>query len=129
MGTHILSNNFVEILNNSIDSNLESRPWLNDSPQTNDVSSYIKGLIDLRKRFPFNPLIGYININSLKEKVIPLREILSNAPIDVLCVDETKLDSSFPDHQFKIEGYQFPPFRRDRNSKGGGKLSTHGRVL
>ena len=48
--------------------------------------------------------------------------VLSNAPIDVLCVDETKLDSSFPDHQFKIEGYQFPPFRRDRNSKGGGKL-------
>ena len=45
--------------------------------------------------------------------------VLSNAPIDVLCVDETKLDSSFPDHQFKIEGDQFPTFRRDRNSKGG----------
>ena len=48
--------------------------------------------------------------------------VLSNAPIDVLCVDETKLDSSFPDHQFKIEGDQFPTFRRDRNSNGGGKL-------
>ena len=48
--------------------------------------------------------------------------MLSNAPIDVLCVDETKLESSFPDHQFKIEGYQFAPIRRDRNSKGGGKL-------
>ena len=55
----------------------------------------------------------------VKEKVIPLREVLSNAPIDVLCEDETKQVSSFPDHQFKIEGYQFPPFRRDRNSKGG----------
>ena len=86
------------------------------------MSYDIKGLIDLRKRFAYNPLIGYININSLKEKVIPLREVLSNAPIDVLCVDETKLDSSFPYHQFKIEGYQFPPFRRDRNSKGGGEL-------
>ena len=42
-----------------------------------------------------------------------------NAPINILCVNETKLDSSFSDHQFKIEGYQFPPFRRDRNSKGG----------
>ena len=50
------------------------------------------------------------------------KKILSNAPINVLCVDETKLDSSIPDHQFKIEGYQFPPFRRDRNSKGGEKL-------
>ena len=54
--------------------------------------------------------------------MIPLNEVLSNAPIDVLCVDETKLDSSCPDHHFKIEGCQFPSFRRDRNSKGGGKL-------
>ena len=67
-------------------------------------------------------MIGYINIDSLKEKVISLREVLSNAPIDVLCVVETKLDSSFPDRQFKIEVYQFPPFRRDRNSKSGWKL-------
>ena len=39
----------------------------------------------------------------------------------MLCIEETKLDSSFPDHQFNIEGYQLPPLRRDRNSKGGGK--------
>ena len=121
MRTHILSNHFLKFLNYSIDSNFDNRLWLNDSPQTN-VSSNIICLIDLCKRFHYNPLKSYININSLKEKVIPWREILSNAPIDVLCVDETKLDSIFPDHQFKIEGYQFPPFRRDRISKGGGKL-------
>ena len=40
----------------------------------------------------------------------------------MLCIDETKLDSSFPNHQFKIEGYQFPPLRRDKNFKGGGKM-------
>ena len=40
----------------------------------------------------------------------------------MLCIDETKLDSSFPNHQFKIEGYQFLPLRRDRNSKGGEKI-------
>ena len=56
-------------------------------------------------------------------------EVLSNTPIDVLCVNETKLDSSFPDHQFKIEGYQFPPFRSDRNSKGGENQSIYGRIL
>ena len=47
---------------------------------------------------------------------------IKKAPIDILCIDETKLDSSFPDAQFKIGGYQFPPFRKDRNTKGGGKL-------
>ena len=32
------------------------------------------------------------------------------------------MDDSFPDHQLKINGYQFPPFRRDRNKFGGGKI-------
>ena len=67
-------------------------------------------------------MIAYLNINSLREKIISLREILKKTKIDVLCIDETKLDSSFPNHQFKIEGYQFLPFRRDRNSKGGEKI-------
>ena len=31
------------------------------------------------------------------------------------------MDDSFPDHQFKIDGYQFPPFRRDKNKFGEGK--------
>ena len=57
------------------------RTQTNDSPQTNDFGSDIQGIIDVRKRFPYNPLIGYININSLKEKVMPLRKILLNAPL------------------------------------------------
>ena len=31
-------------------------------------------------------------------------------------------DDSFSDSQFLIENYQFPSFRRDRNSKRGGKI-------
>ena len=38
--------------------------------------------------------------------------------IDILMVSETKLDSSFPQAQFRIEGY-VPQFRYDRNSHGG----------
>ena len=48
-----------------------------------------------------------------EREIISLRQILGKAKIDVLWIDETKLDFSFPDHQFKIEGYQFPPLRRD----------------
>ena len=33
-----------------------------------------------------------------------------------------KLDSSCPNTQFQIDGYQFPPFRKDRNKYGGGKM-------
>ena len=68
----------------------------------NDFDSDIDGLINFRKAFQNNPLIGYININSLREKIVSLREVLSKASIDILCIDETKLDASFPDHQFKV---------------------------
>ena len=66
--------------------------------------------------------MGYLNINTLRNKITSLREIIAKAPLDVFCVDETKLDDSFPNSQFILEDFQFPPFLRDRNSKGGGKL-------
>ena len=40
----------------------------------------------------------------------------------MFCVYETKLDDSFPNSQFILGNFQFPPFRRDWNSEGGGKL-------
>ena len=76
----------------------------------------------LRKSYSSNPMFGYLNINSIRNKIISLRELVNRAPFDVLCIDETKIDESFPDSQFFIENYQFPPYRRDRNSKGGGKI-------
>ena len=42
--------------------------------------------------------------------------------IDILCVDKAKLDSSYPNAQFHVDGYQFPPFRKDRNKYGGEKM-------
>jgi len=88
-------------------------------------------LVDLktiREKYKQNPLIGYLNINSLRgDKFLYLKDILTRTPIDVFCVDETKLTYDFTDALFQIDGYQFPPFRRDRDtanssSYGGGKL-------
>ena len=33
-----------------------------------------------------------------------------------------KIRWSFPEPQFQLNDYRFPPFRKDRNSKGGGKV-------
>ena len=43
-----------------------------------------------------------LNINSLSEKIISLRNVISKSKLEVLCIDETKLDLSLPDTQFKI---------------------------
>ena len=47
-----------------------------------------------------NPVVAYLNINSLGEKIDHLREIYKESPINILCVEETKVDSSYPDAQF-----------------------------
>ena len=39
-------------------------------------------------------------------------------PIDIVCIDKTKTDPSFPD----VYKYQFPPFHRDRNIKEEGGI-------
>ena len=67
-------------------------------------------------------MIDYLNINHFENKVIHFWEICHHASIDIICVNETKLDSSYPDSQFHKDADQFPPFRRDRNKYGGGKI-------
>ena len=40
---------------------------------------------------------------------------------DILVITETKLDETYPNFQFYIEGYSLP-FRLDRNRNGGGLM-------
>ena len=47
-----------------------------------------------------------------------MADITSN--FSIFLISELKLDSSFPNSQFKINGYNF--FRRDRNRYSGGLL-------
>ena len=86
----------------------------------------IEEVINLGKLYTNNPIIGYLNINSLRNKITQLTEICGKAPIDLLCIDEIKLDASFLDPHFHIEGYQEPPpppeFRRDHDKNGGEKM-------
>ena len=64
-------------------------------------------------------------MSKIQNKFIHLKDILLSTPIDIICIDETKLTYDFTDALFQIDGYHFPPLRRDRdvsNSYGGGKL-------
>ena len=74
-----------------------------------------------RLKFLHNPLIAYLNINSLRNKVIDLGEILKDLPLDYLVISETKLDESFPNSQLKLNGYEVRA-RRDGHKNGGGLI-------
>ena len=82
----------------------------------------IDGLIHLRVNNPFDSIAGYVNINSLRNKIDDLPEVCQKNQIDIFSLNETKLNDSFPDSQLKITAYQFPFLRGDRDNRGGGKI-------
>ena len=84
----------------------------------------IKSSVTLRKKYIHNPFISYLNINSLRNKINDIRSMISEMSPEILTISETKLDDSFPDAQFIIEGYQNPGnLRKDRNKYGGGLIT------
>ena len=64
-----------------------------------------------------NVTIGHLNINSLRNNIEALKDIITQT-FDIFFVSETKIDASFPNNQFCIPGYKM--FRKDRNCYGGG---------
>ena len=65
-------------------------------------------------------IIGNLNINSIRNKFEDLKVFIDKT-FDILIITETKIDASFPENQFMIEGY-CKPYRLDRNKYGGGVL-------
>ena len=61
-----------------------------------------------------------ININSLLKLIDELRVILEKHPLDVLAINESKIDESISDYEIKIPGYV--SCKNDRNRNGGGVM-------
>ena len=67
-------------------------------------SSGYEALRENRLKYLNNPLIGHLNINSLRNKIVDLREIILELSLYYLVLSETKIDQSFPTAQFYIKG-------------------------
>ena len=63
-------------------------------------------------------IIANLNINSLPNKFEEIKEWLAQKAFDILSIQETKIDRTFPNPQFCVEGFKL--FRRDRVKGGGG---------
>ena len=71
--------------------------------------------------YPRNPLISYLNINSIRNKISDITEIFGKLQLDNFVLSETKIDESFPSAQFNIHDYEIRN-RRDRDKHGGGLI-------
>ena len=87
-----------------------------------DLSCYIntnnnllnKGSLENLKGFR----IAHLNITLLPKYIDQLRLYLINKPVDILGINETRLDNSIDNAEVHIQGYNL--YRKDRNRLGGG---------
>ena len=93
--------------------NLLSKPLMKKIPMTSEN-------LMPRNENPYRVIIGHININSIRNTFESFVKYVGNN-LDILMVSETKIDGTFPESQFLMEGFS-TPYRLDRTAKGGGML-------
>ena len=86
----------------------------------NKVHTVSSSLSNASSFLPAKPdfKMACLNINSLVKHVDELRVLLSEFSVDILAINETKLDESIKSSELHIPGYEF--IRRDRSRNGGG---------
>lgn len=80
--------------------------------------SELQILLKDRERHCKNPLIDYLNINILRNKIIDMRIILQGLQLNYFVLSEIKLDKRFPTRQYRLSRYQIRA-RKNRNKYGG----------
>ena len=124
-GQKILERNFIFVLNERFLEINTYHPPVNilvKESNTGLISSGFEVVKENRVKYLNNPLIGYLNINSLRNnKIVDLREIILEFSLDYLVLSAKKIDESFPTAHFYIKGYEVRA-RRDRDKHGGGLI-------
>ena len=89
------------------------------------VSEVSEQLADERDDFSFLTkeyreefIIPSYDINSLESKFVEVKEWLDQRVFDILTIQETKIDRTYPNSQFQEEHYKL--YRNDRIKGGGG---------
>ena len=93
---------------------------VNELGDNNDPSDTPSILRNLKLKNINRLVLGHLNIIFLAGKFDQLKALIKTN-IDILVLTETKIDSSFPNAQFRIDGFSIP-FRLDRNKFAGGVL-------
>ena len=79
---------FPDLLDNSLTS---PHPCSSIENENFDIGE----IFELRTKNLNNPFIGFLNINSLRNKITDLRLIMERCLPDILVIEETKLNSDF----------------------------------
>ena len=76
------------------------------SEVSEQVADVRKDFSFLRKEYRKEFNIASYNINSLQSKFVEVKEWLDQGVFDVLTIQETKIDRTYPNFQFQVEHYK-----------------------
>ena len=96
-----------QVLNNTLN---ETVSRVCDNLNENTAHSPFSKVKKYKLENPKNITVSHLKFNSIKE--------LIKSKLNIFLVSETKIDSSFPNQQFSIDGYRI--YRRGRSSFSGG---------
>ena len=88
-----------------------------DVSRKNEMGADLHKLKLIRKTHLNNPIIGYLNLNSPRNKIHERREAFGDLPLDWFVLAEIKINDEFPNSQFLLENYEIRD-RRDRTKNG-----------
>ena len=112
----LISSHIVSTLVSSLSSVENSPPFVESSvtsPSSTDIFSNSDDSCDIEKPFGLrreyhnHPLVGFLNINSLRNKIIDLRILMEGCLPDVLVIEETKICFDFKTETFHVNNYQY----------------------
>ena len=91
---------------------------MSDKDETCETEMILSDVFKFRKEHQSNFIAMHVNINSFRHKFAFLHDTISKNAIDYFAIAESKLDSSFTNSQFGIEGYTI--HRQDMTCRSGG---------
>ena len=105
-----------KVLLESIDTGNGPNKTINEIRE-NEMGANLHKLKLIRKAHLNNHIIGYLNLNSLRNKIHETREVFGDFSLGYFVLAETKINDEFPDSQFLLENYEIRN-RQDRTKMG-----------
>ena len=98
-----------------------TEPWCDPIKISSDDNNNINNQFSLTDLNNLKGLkIACLNINSLSKHIDELRVVMLNNPLDILAINESKINESVSDDEISVSGFHL--IRKDRNRHGGGVL-------
>ena len=73
-----------------------------DEIRKNEMGADLQTLKLIRKAYFNNPIIGYLNLNNLRNKMHKMREVFRDLSLNYFILAKIKINDEFPDSQFFI---------------------------